>query len=243
MLTVHEVSRLTGLSVRALRYYDAIGLLKPKKRTDAGYRLYDDEDLAVIGDILMYRELQFPLKDIILILRSPDYDRLKALDRQITLLEMRKERLNGIIALARDIRRTGGLSPMDLKAFDTRDIDRYAAEAKTAWGHTDEYREYEKRSGNRTKDEEKRLGEEMMAIFEELGALKDRDPNSEAVQAVVLKLRDFITEHWYPCRNEVFLGLAQMYAAGGEMTRNIDRRGGEGTGAFACEAIKAFCER
>ena len=243
MMTVHEVSRLTGLSERALRYYDAIGLLNPKTRTDAGYRLYGDEELAALRDILLYRELQFPLRDIKRILNSPDYDRDRALEEQIALLKMREERLKGIIALAQRIKKTGGLSPMDLKAFDTQDIDRYAAEAKAAWGNTDEYREYEKRSLGRTKDDEARLGEEMMAIFGELGALKDRDPASGPVQAVVLKLRDFISAHWYPCRDEVFLGLAQMYAAGGEMTQNIDRRGGEGTGAFAREAIKAFCEK
>ena len=76
MLTVNEVSKLTGVSVRSLHHYDAIGLLKPAKVTDAGYRLYGDDELARLQNILLFRELQFPLKQIRTILDSPDFDLL-----------------------------------------------------------------------------------------------------------------------------------------------------------------------
>ena len=81
MMTVHEVSRLTGVSIRALQYYDRIGLLSPAARTDAGYRLYDESALEILQQILLFRELEFPLKDIQRILQSPSYDRDKALDQ------------------------------------------------------------------------------------------------------------------------------------------------------------------
>ena len=241
VMTVHEVCALTGLTERTLRYYDGIGLLKPSGRTQAGYRLYGEEDLVMLRHIMMYRELQFPLKDIIRILKSPDFDRDRALDQQIALLEMKRERLQAIIDLAREIKKTGGQTMTDLKAFDTDRIDRYAAEAKAAWGQTDAYKEYEQKAKKRGRDEEARLGEDMMALFGELGALKGQDPASPQVRGVIKKLRDFISEHWYTCTDQIFLGLGEMYAAGGEMTENIDRRGGEGTGAFAREAIRAFC--
>ena len=86
MKTVHEVSRLTGVSIRTLQYYDRIGLLHPAEYTGAGYRLYDDTALEALQQILLFRELEFPLKDIQRIIRSPSFDRQKALDQQIALL-------------------------------------------------------------------------------------------------------------------------------------------------------------
>lgn len=73
MQTVHEVSRLTGISVRALHHYDAIGLLKPSRVTEAGYRLYDGAALRRLQNILFFRELQFPLKEIKAILDNPEF--------------------------------------------------------------------------------------------------------------------------------------------------------------------------
>lgn len=77
MMTVNEVSKLAGVSIRTLQYYDKIGLLHPTGYTDAGYRLYDDEDLEHLQHILLFRELEFPLKDIKEIINSPDFDRSK----------------------------------------------------------------------------------------------------------------------------------------------------------------------
>ena len=74
MKTVHEVSRISGVSVRTLHHYDAIGLLKPTAVTEAGYRLYDDAVLARLQNILLYRELEFPLKEIKAILDHPEFD-------------------------------------------------------------------------------------------------------------------------------------------------------------------------
>ena len=90
MMTVHEVSKLAGVSIRTLQYYDKIGLLHPTGYTDAGYRLYDDADLERLQHILLFRELEFPLKDIRDILNSPDFDRSRALEQQIELLKLKK---------------------------------------------------------------------------------------------------------------------------------------------------------
>ena len=68
MRTVKEVSKLAGVSVRTLHYYDAIGLLEPTKVTDAGYRMYDDTALSRLQNILLFRELQFPLKEFLIVL-------------------------------------------------------------------------------------------------------------------------------------------------------------------------------
>ena len=81
MKTVKEVSKLTGVSVRALHHYDAIDLLKPTQVTDAGYRLYDDAALEKLYMILVFRELGFPLQEIASILNAPDYDRNRVLEK------------------------------------------------------------------------------------------------------------------------------------------------------------------
>ena len=229
-MTVHEVSRLTGVSIRTLQYYDSIGLLHPAQHTEAGYRLYDDAALETLQQILLFRELEFPLKEI-----------RQALEQQIELLQLRKEHLENLIDLACGIRLTGGKSTMNFSAFDTKKIDEYAAQARSAWGSTPEYREFEEKSKDRSKEQIAALNEQMMQIFAEFGAIKGEDPSSERAQQLVKALKDFITAHFYTCSNQVLSGLGQMYAGGGEMTANIDRYGGAGTAAFANAAIQAFC--
>ena len=107
MKTVKEVSLLTGVSVRTLHHYDAIGLLKPTRVTEAGYRLYDDTALGRLQTILLFRQLQFPLKEIRDILDSPDFDPMEALTQQIHLLELQRQHLDNLISHARKIQTTG----------------------------------------------------------------------------------------------------------------------------------------
>ena len=241
MWTVHEVSEMTGLSIRALWYYDRIGLLRPAARTEAGYRLYDETALETLQQILLFRELEFPLKDIRRIIRSPSFDRDKALEQQIGLLELKKEHLEKLIGLARAVRSEGVKTMMDFSAFDTKQMDEYAAKAKESWGETSAYLEYEQKARGRSRDETMELSRQMMDIFSEFGTIKGGDPASEEAQALVRKLQDFISANYYTCTDTILSGLGRMYAAGGEMTGNIDRSGGEGTAAFAAHAIQIHC--
>ena len=241
MMTVHEVSILTGVSIRTLQYYDRIGLLHPAEYTDAGYRLYDDAALETLQQILLFRELEFPLKDIQRIIQNPSFDRQKALDQQITLLELKKEHLDNLIILAREIKATGVKTKMDFSAFDSKKMDEYAEKAKKAWGDTPAYQEYEQKTKGRSKAETMEVSRQMMDIFAEFGAIRKGDPASPEAQVLVRKLQDFISVHYYTCTNQILSGLGQMYAAGGEMTGNIDSYGGEGTADFASRAIEVFC--
>ena len=243
MMTVHEVSELTGVSVRALHHYDQLGLLKPAQVTEAGYRLYDESSLERLQSILLFRELQFPLKDIGAILDSPTFDRNRALDQQIRLLELQKEHLDNLIDLAKGMKLVGVKSMADFKAFDTRKIDDYAREAKASWGQTREWKEYEHKSAGRTKAQGEAIARGMMDIFAEFGAIRDQDPASEAAQALVTKLQDYISEHYYTCSDQILLSLSKMYAGGGSMTENIDKAGGEGTGEFSAKAIAVHCQK
>ena len=240
MLTVKQVSELTGVSVRTLHYYDGIGLLKPSLVTEAGYRLYDDAALERLGQILLFRELEFSLRDIRTIMSDPDFDRDTALDRQIEMLLLQKQRLEKILSFAEQIKRTG-VYKMDFKAFDKQTLKRYEAEAKEKWGDTGAYREYEQKTAGDTDGRKTAAAAEMMQFFAEFGAMKDRSPADAEVQKLVKKLQDHITANWYTCTDRILAGLGQMYAAGGEMTDNIDAAGGEGTALFASKAIAEYC--
>lgn len=240
MKTVNQIAKQTGVSVRTLHHYDAIGLLKPTQITEAGYRLYDADALERLYLIIVYRELGFSLKKIAEILDSPDFDRNKALDEQIALLEQKREQLQNRITFARGLKLTG-VRHLNYEGFDYKKIDDYSAQAKAMWGKTDAYKEFEQKNGSRTKEDTKALGAEMMALFTKVGSLRDQTPDSAAVQAWVGELQAFITEHYYTCTKPMLKCLGEMYDGGGSMTENIDNAGGHGTGAFAKKAIDIFC--
>ena len=240
MKTVKEVAARTGISVRTLHHYDAIGLLPPSRVTEAGYRLYDKNALARLQNILLFRELQFPLKDIKAILDAPNFDSAEALRQQIRLLELQRERLDTIIAHAYQIQKKG-VNTMHFSAFDSTKLDTYAAEAKKRWGHTDAYQEFTQKTANQSQDVQRATGDALMDIFTEIGAIRHLSPASEEAQALVRKLQCFITEHYYTCTPQILRGLGMMYIAGDSMTENIDQAGGEGTAEFTHKAIEVYC--
>ena len=242
MKTVKEIADQTGVSVRTLHHYDSIGLLKPTKMTEAGYRLYDADALERLYLIIVYRELGFSLKKISEILSASDFDRNRALEDQIALLEQKREQLQNRIYFARGLKLTG-VNHMSFSDFDHRKIDEYSAQAKAMWGRTEAYREFEQKSKDRSKETEKALSGDLMDLFVKLGTLRDQAPDSEAVQNWAAQLQAFITDHYYTCTKPILMSLGEMYAGGGSMTENIDNAGGPGTGAFAKEAIDIFCAK
>lgn len=239
MMTVHQVSKLSGVSIRALHHYDAIGLLPATEVTDAGYRLYDDAALERLQSILLFKELEFPLKEIKRILDSPGFDKAKALEQQIHLLEMRKEHLQNLIDLARGMKMMG-VKPMSFEAFETKKMDEYARQARESWGTTPEYQESLQRDAKRTPAERQAMAGAMMKLFAEFGTMKAASPQSDEAMAQARKLQQFITDNYYHCSDEILCCLADMYADGGDFTVNIDQAGGEGTAEFACQAIHAM---
>ena len=240
MMTVHEVSELTGVSIRALQHYDNIGLLRPTQRTEAGYRLYDEAALERLQQILLFRELEFSLKEIAGIVDAPSFDRIRALDQQIELLMLKRDHVQNLIDLAQKMKKKG-VGTLDFKAFDTSKIDEYAAQAKASWGNTPEYKEFEEKERDRMPDERQEILAQMMGLFVEFGVLEDGAPDSPEACAQVKKLQDFISEHFYQCSDEVLAGLGKMYGAGGDFTVNINEAAGEGAAEFASQAIEAYC--
>lgn len=241
MKTVHEVSSLTGVSIRTLHYYDSIGLLLPSRVTKAGYRLYDNDALKRLQCIILFRELKFSLKEIADILNSKDFDYSLALKQQIHLLTLQKQRLENIIDFAREIQLTG-VNNMDFSAFDKKKLDEYSTQAKLLWGNTKAYKEFEEKTKDKSDADFRDLGSGLMDIFRRIGEIKDTPiDNAESIN-LIKELQQYITDNFYTCTKPVLSGLGEIYRAGGAMTDNIDACGGRGTAEYTARVIDLYCE-
>lgn len=241
MKKVKEVSEITGLTVRTLHYYDTQGLLKPRFVNEEGYRFYDDDNLKVLGQIMILRELDYSIGDIKRFLSLDDEDKIKSLDDQIELLRRKITRSEEMIDIAKKIKK-GGFEIMDLKKMDKTEYDEYAKEAKERWGNTESYRVSQERYEKRSKEENRKIGEEMMEIFTELGRLKGLDEGCQIVRSRIDELKKHISDNWYECSDEMLQGLGEMYESDERFRKNIDSYGGEGTAEFTSRAIKAYVE-
>lgn len=242
MRTVKDVSKLTGVSVRTLHYYDAIGLLTPTKVTDAGYRMYDDTALSRLQSILLFRELQFPLREIKEFLDSPDFNQEETIAQQIKLLELQYKHIGELISFAREIQ-TKGVKTMNFEVFDTNEIEQYKAEVKSKWGNSKAYQEYEQRVVSHSEHNDSKFVNEIMSLFTDLGAMKQLPPTDKAVQEKIAALQAYINENFYTCSNDILKELGEMYVCDDRFKKNIDRFGGEGTAKFVREAIFVYCEK
>lgn len=242
-MQIHEVAKLTGVTVRTLHYYDEIGLLCPQRVTQAGYRLYDQEALARLQQILFFRELDFPLKEIKAILSNPDYDKTEALQRQKVLLEKKRQRLDRLIDLVSASMK--GDQTMEFQAFDQQELtqlrQKYAAEAKARWGETEAYAQYQARTAADDDAQWNQQNEEAHAIWAQFSAHRNDPPDSPALQALVAQWQAYISKHFYTCSNEILAGLGQMYVGDPRFTENIDRFG-KGTADCMANAIAVYCQ-
>ncbi len=241
-LTIGALSKLSGVSIRALHHYDQIGLLRPSEIANSGYRYYDDAAIERLWQILFFRELDFPLNDIAQILSSPGFDRMRGLEEHRSLLLQKRERLDALITLVSNAMK--GETTMEFKPFDTSKIDEmraeYAEEAKARWGNTDAYRESERRSAKYTKEDFARLQDEAGEIFAAFAAFVGTDAADDRVQALVKRWQSHISESYYTCTNEILAGLGQMYVLDERFRKNIDQYGA-GTAQLMSDAIAVHC--
>ena len=241
-MKINEAARLAGITVRTLRYYDQIGLLKPSGVTEAGYRVYDAAALETLQQILFFRELDFPLREIRALMETPGYDRRRALEGHRALLLEKKKRIEGLIALAD--RSLKGENDMSFQEFDNGSLAdmraKYAAEVRERWGGTVAYREEQEKTAGYGEEKWSAVGGQVEEIMEAFAALRGEGPESAAAQALVRRWQAYITEHFYHCTDEILAGLGAMYVEDRRFTDNIDRHG-PGTAAFMAEAIGAYC--
>ena len=242
--SVGEMARLTGVTIRTLRYYDSIGLLVPSEISDAGYRFYDDDALDRLRDILFLRELGLSLADIKNILAHPDYDRTDILRRQRELLVLQRERIDAMLDTI-DI----AIGGIEMKKNDQRttaaEVEelrrKHADEVRARWGSTPQYAQSEQRAASRTEEQTAACAADADDIFAQFAALRHGSPDSAEAAALVRRWQAHITEHYYTCTDSILLSLGEMYVADERFTQNLDRFG-EGTAAFMRDAIRAYCK-
>lgn len=242
-LTVSQAAKLTGVSPKTLRYYDKIGLLRPAEVSSGGYRLYGQAELAKLREILLLRELGFPLKEIAALTTVPGRDKTRALRRQKELLRQKRRHIDGVIALVDKLLK--GEEVMNFQAFHTEELDRakalYAQEAKERWGNTEAYRESQNRERARTKEEEEAMLREMDSLLDRFAALADQEPESPQVQSLVEEWRAHITRWHYDCTKAILSGLGQAYAADNRFAANLDAHG-PGTAQIMSRGIQVYCQ-
>jgi DNA-binding transcriptional MerR regulator len=244
---VKDVSRIAGVSVRTLHYYEEICLLVPTARTDAGYRLYSDDDLLRLQQVLIGRELGLSLEQIRRSLDDPAFDRKRALRAQRQQLQERAEQTAKMIAAIDaalemvDARDTGG--PME-DMFQGFNPARYAAEARERWGDTDAYKESARRTKGYTKEDWARHRAESEAIYTDAAALMraGRNPADAEAVAVAERHRLLIDRWFYPCSHETHRGLASLYESDSRYAAGMDSHA-PGLAAFLIAAIRANADR
>lgn len=243
-MKINEVAKLAGVTVRTLHYYDKIGLLPPSKITKSGYRIYDNDVLETLQQILFFKELEFPLSDIKEIMSSPNYDRKATLAKQRELLLQKKNRLDKLIATLDAA--ISGEEHVDFHAFDMSQINKlkeeYAAEIKERWGDTEAYRESEQKTSGYDDVQWNLLKDEGAQILKLFGQNRHLKPESEDAQNLVKRWKDYITFNFYDCTNEILSYLGLMYVEDERFTENIDRNG-RGTAEFMSQAIAYFCAK
>ena len=242
MKTVNEIAKLTGVSKRTIRYYDQIGLLAPAKINESGYRLYDDNSLKILRQILFFRELDFSLNDIKSIINDENFDEKKALMNHRELLLIKIKKLNNVVKLLDKI--LNGDDIMDKKKFDMSSIEmeqkKYSEEIKKRWGDTEVYKEYQSNVSSYSEDDWESIKNGIDDIFKLFADNMNKGIESKEVQDVVTKWREYITENFYYCSCEILKSLGQMYISDERFTKNIDKYK-KGLSEFINESIRYYC--
>lgn len=243
-ITIGDVARLAGITVRTLHHYDQIGLLAPTERRPNGYRGYSNDDISRLQQILAYRELDLGLDEIARILDEPA-DMAQALGQARRRVEGRLARLTRIAAsldaaLQSEMKGTPMTPEEKLEAFGDFDPEEFADEAADRWGGTDAYEESARRTAAYTSADWKRQADETDEIYQELLALMAGGISADSPEAAALvdAHRESITKWFYECTPEIHTGLGAMYVAD-ERFRSSINVSGDGLAEYLSAAIES----
>lgn len=248
--TIGEVAKLAGVSIRSLRHYDEIGLLRPSFREENGYRRYSEEDTQILYDILFYRALGFSLAEVKRLLETPVVDRRAQLIEQKKQLQEHIYRLQNIaaqldvtIATEQSRGETTMSNDNNFSVFAGFDPDQYAEETKQKWGGGDAYKESARRTKNYSKEDWQRYKQESDQLNQEMARLMSEGvaANSDATLDVVERLRLQIDHWFYPCSKRMHASLGEMYIADERFSETYERIA-PGLAAYIREATLANLE-
>lgn len=248
-LTVSEVAKLAGITVRTLHHYDRMGLVSPSGRSDGNYRLYDAADLERLERVLYFRELGLPLEEIRRHVDDPNADRGAMLRLQRRLLVQRIARdtalLHGVErALTAHDKGRSMTDKERFEVFGEFDPKKHEAEAEQRWGNTDAWKESQRRTKKYGKADWARFQAESGAIVQEFAIHFDtgRAATEGDVMDTAEKHRASITKWFYDCTYEVHTGLGEMYVADERFAVNYERVR-TGLAQYIRDAIHANAQR
>lgn len=241
-MKVKEVAELVGVSIRTLHHYDQIGLLTPKEITDSGYRLYSEENLETLQQILFFKELGFTLKEIKKIINSPLFNRQEALILQRKMLIEKRKKVDKMIeTIDKTIKHMAGEIQMtNEERFEGINVgfNQFEEEARRRWGNQS-IDEINAKLKGMSKDEQNDLSDRWDMIFNKLACLRVQSPESQEVQATIKQWYDFLNENFSKYSLDAFYGLGQLYINDERFTKNIDQYG-EGLAKLMSEAMEVF---
>lgn len=247
---VSQLSKVAGVSVRTLHYYDRIGLLSPERKGGNGYRVYGQKEVELLQQILFYREMGLPLSEIRKIVRARDYDAIAALRSHLSELKAKREQIGRLIAnVEKTIAAAKGETTMSDKerfeGFKRKIID----DNEKAYGKElrEKYGEDAVEAGNAkimglTREQYAQAEELSRRINETLKeAFVTGDPAGESAQEACRMHKKWLGYYWGAYSKEAHLGLAQTYVDDPRFTKYFDENAAPGCAAFFLEAMKIFC--
>ena len=230
----HEVNH--NVRFQFIKWRNSITLLKPTMVTDSKYRLYTDDDLSRLQEILFFREVGFALKEIKSLLASPNYDRTEALTRHLDILQAQKERIDALISLIKteiEGNHVSSFAPFsDTKVLELK--EKYRSEVLERWGDTHSFKEYEAAFLSQPKEGQRNQLERFLSVskdtFEKLARFQNQSPACQEVQQIVKEWQQYISESFYKCDNQILLYLGQLYISDDRFSNYIN---GFGSGNLA----------
>jgi len=236
------------MSVRALHHYDEIGLLEPTERSQAGYRLYTEDDLTRLQHVVVYRRLGFALEEIALLLEQPESVE-HHLRRQRAAVQHRLDEMRDLVAaIDRALEKEG--SGMRLTREEQKELfgegysDEYAAEAEERWGDTAAWKQSQRRTSQYSKEDWAQVKAEMDAVNEAFVVAKRAGlpaASAEAMDAAE-QHRSHIHDRFYDVSYDLHRGLADMYVADPRFAKTYDDLEA-GLAAYVHDAIHANAAR
>jgi MerR family transcriptional regulator, thiopeptide resistance regulator len=213
--TIKKLADLAGISVRALHYYDQIGLLKPESYGTGGYRQYGEKEIVLLQQIMFFRELGFSLEEIQKIINQPGFDVIQALQSHQVLLRKKSARLLELLAtVEKTLKKMKGESEMEIKeyyrGFSDEQIEKYRNEVRQRWGE-DTLRKSEARVIGMGKEKIAALQQDGNAIFMAISLNMSKEAGSPEVQDLVGKWRQWL-ENFSTYSDEAVMGLGRFYS-------------------------------
>ncbi|QCR34049.1 MerR family transcriptional regulator [Lysinibacillus sp. SGAir0095] len=249
--TISKLAKIAGISSRTLRYYDEINLLKPSRINSSGYRIYGQNEIDRLQQILFFRELEVDLETIIQIMNEPDFDQMTALLHHHNKLVQKRARLDKLIeTIDKTIAHQKGESVMSneekFEAFKenliTENEQKYGEEIRAKYGNKTVDESNAKLRGMSKEDYEamELLGNEIFELLPK--ALATGDPSSDLAQLLAAKHKEWLTYSWSSYTKEAHKGLAEMYVADERFKANYDKTVEGGT-EFLRDAILVYVDK